>query len=233
MTLDFSSHLDIGYSHMRDDDPRSLNDDFVRTFTVSSPPGLPARPAQRLADDCFEITIRKVGVVTDFLWKYGLKERQRPGEGLEIGIKGFGGEFEISLADDVKGNVAFVAAGVGITPLMPSLGSLDLERLVLLWSLRREDLGLVGEMLKECSVLGRRISLFLTGQSIDQNAENEAMDKLRAEGVGIHERRIEHEDLKAVDDRIKRWYVCTGNSQKKVLLQWLQGKEVVFEDYNF
>ncbi|KAI7204387.1 oxidoreductase [Hortaea werneckii] len=69
VTLDFSEHLDIGYSHMRDDDPRSLNDDFVRTFTVSSPPGDPPDPVRRLKDDEFEITVRRVGVVTEFLFK--------------------------------------------------------------------------------------------------------------------------------------------------------------------
>lgn len=32
----FKEDLDMGYSHMRDDDPTSLNDDYIRTFTVSS-----------------------------------------------------------------------------------------------------------------------------------------------------------------------------------------------------
>lgn len=33
VALSFADELDIGYSHMRDDDPKSLNDDFLRTFT--------------------------------------------------------------------------------------------------------------------------------------------------------------------------------------------------------
>ncbi|KAK4905841.1 hypothetical protein LTR49_024932 [Elasticomyces elasticus] len=70
VTLDFSEHLDHGYSHMREDDPRSLNDDFVRTFTVSSPPGGRPDLVRRLKDDEFEITIRNVGVVTYFLCKH-------------------------------------------------------------------------------------------------------------------------------------------------------------------
>lgn len=32
----FEDELSLGYSHMRDDDPKSLNDDYIRTFTVSS-----------------------------------------------------------------------------------------------------------------------------------------------------------------------------------------------------
>ncbi len=39
VALAFEDELGAGYSHMRDDDPRSLNDDYVRTFTVSSPTG--------------------------------------------------------------------------------------------------------------------------------------------------------------------------------------------------
>jgi len=89
ITLDFSSHLNIGYSHMRDDDPRSLNDDFVRTFTVSGfyqqhqhqhqqqdqqqQQEQQKEEALGKCGDEFEITIRKVGggVVTNFLWGYG------------------------------------------------------------------------------------------------------------------------------------------------------------------
>ncbi|KAF2223817.1 hypothetical protein BDZ85DRAFT_262220 [Elsinoe ampelina] len=100
VTLDFSEHLDVGYSHMRDDDPRSLNDDFIRTFTVSSPPGSPPHPSRTLADDEFEITIRKVGVVTDFLFKHG-KDDRRYGSDLEVGVKGFGGNFTVAQDETV------------------------------------------------------------------------------------------------------------------------------------
>ncbi|KAL9535569.1 hypothetical protein SMMN14_00084, partial [Sphaerulina musiva] len=120
ITLDFSSHLNIGYSHMRDDDPRSLNDDFVRTFTVS---GFYQHQHQQQQDqqkeealgkcgDEFEITIRKVvgGVVTNFLWGYGDDDesqnqykREKGKEDLVIDVKGFGGgggEFTIQQQEE-------------------------------------------------------------------------------------------------------------------------------------
>ncbi len=83
VALAFEDELSPGYSHMREDDPRSLNDDYVRTFTVSSSPraGLP--------NDEFEITIRNVGVVTAFLFKQNIRA------GLEVPLKGFGGAFSI------------------------------------------------------------------------------------------------------------------------------------------
>ena len=60
----FIDEFDLGYSHMRDEDPLSLNDDYVRTFTVSS--GQDALPENE-----FELTIRNVGKVS------GLKLRLR------------------------------------------------------------------------------------------------------------------------------------------------------------
>ena len=77
VALAFEDELSAGYSHMRDDDPQSLNDDYVRTFTVSSAAG------QDLPHDEFEITMRNVGVVTNFLF------RQNVHGGLELPLKGF------------------------------------------------------------------------------------------------------------------------------------------------
>ena len=57
VALAFEDELSAGYGHMRDDDPKSLNDDYVRTFTGSSSAG------RDLPDDEFEITMRNVGEV--------------------------------------------------------------------------------------------------------------------------------------------------------------------------
>lgn len=82
-TFSFQEELDLGYCHMHDDDPLSLNDDYIRTFTISSHPGhgLPANE--------FEITVRKHGNVTSHLFR--TSERA----GLEVPLKGFGGEFRL------------------------------------------------------------------------------------------------------------------------------------------
>lgn len=242
VTLDFSSRLDFGYSHMRDDDPRSLNDDFVRTFTVSSAPasGSPAGSARSssssssLKDNEFEITVRRVGAVTEELFKHRGSE-QGDRMDLEIGVKGFGGEFEVR-QDDGQGpihgdggggeTVAFVAAGVGITPLLPSLDVLDLRRLVLLWSVRKEDLGLVRNVMGKWPSLGRGLRLFVTDAG-----EGEMLD-LGDGGLDVQRRRLKREDLH-VDDGVRRYYLCTGTPMRKQLMEWLEGKELIFEDFNF
>lgn len=238
VTLDFSSRLDFGYSHMRDDDPRSLNDDFVRTFTVSSPPG-PARSnnsSSPLKKGEFEITVRSVGAVTEELFKHKGSE-QGDRMDLEVGVKGFGGEFEVRQDDDRnydqiegrsdgKKSIAFIAAGVGITPLLPSLGTLDLERLVLFWTVRKADLGLVGDVMGRHPGLAWGLRLFVT-----DSREGEELD-LGDEGFDVQRRRLRREDL-VVDDGVRKYYLCTGTPMRKQLMGWLEGKELIFEDFNF
>ncbi|KAK4934062.1 hypothetical protein LTR28_010937, partial [Elasticomyces elasticus] len=205
VTLDFSSHLDTGYEHMRDDDPRSLNDDFVRTFTVSSPPGLPPRPSHRLADDEFAITIRRVGVVTGLLFAHGGAQRNRPREKLEVVVKGFDGAFAVAMAEGES--VGFVAAGVGVTPLLPCLGSLDLARLRLVWTLRMRDLGLVLDTFARHPELAERTVLFLTGGDavVDTGEEKEQLGRVRESGAHVLLRRLCAEDLlAAAGDEIER-----------------------------
>ncbi|KAK1813045.1 hypothetical protein LTR12_012567 [Friedmanniomyces endolithicus] len=226
VTLDFSKSLDVGYSHMRDDDPRSLNDDFVRTFTVSSPPANPAGPGVgRWKSDEFEVTVRNVGVVTGLLFKHeGTAGRQ--GSELEIGVKGFEGEFEVKHTGD-KDLVVFVAAGVGITPLLPALGSIDLTRLELIWTVRTEDLGLVMDTLATYPKLAASLTLFVTGSSGEGRDE-----EIRRTGVRFHTRRLRKDDLRD-DGSISTYYVCTSVPMRKQVEQWLPGRALVFEDFNF
>lgn len=196
ITLDFSSHLNIGYSHMRDDDPRSLNDDFVRTFTVSGfyqqqqqdqhQQDQQKEEALGKCGDEFEITIRKVvgGVVTNFLFGYGddddddetqqnkyKREKEGEKEHLVIDVRGFGGggEFTIRQQEEQeqqkntptkteKKRRIFIAAGIGITPIIPFLSTfssssfLDLN-LKILWTVKMEDLAFVWDVVENVAKL--------------------------------------------------------------------------------
>ncbi|KAK5679717.1 hypothetical protein LTS10_007665 [Elasticomyces elasticus] len=223
VTLDFSKHLDFGYSHMRNDDPRSLNDDFVRTFTVSSPPGSPPNPVRRLKDDEFEVTVRNVGVVTDFLFKHqGASER---GGDLEVGLKGFGGEFEVKQNGK---DICFIAAGVGITPLLPYLGAIEPAQLQLIWTVRVEDIGLIVDMLQAHPNAAKSLTLFVTAFAEDH--ADGGVEKARDAGATVHLRRLQQED---VPTGSSTYYVCTSVPMRKQLMEWLPTKELVFEDFNF
>lgn len=148
VALDAAGELDLGYSHMRDDDPASLNDDFVRTFTVTWASGWDdAEPDEKKADGgvavvppstAFAITIRRHGPVTGLL--FASSPERATGGGLELPIRGFGGgEFRVrpvaaapssspspassSSIAPVQGLTPFIAGGVGITPLLAELAA--------------------------------------------------------------------------------------------------------------
>ncbi|CAK4033831.1 related to oxidoreductase, FAD-binding [Lecanosticta acicola] len=226
VTLDFSEHLFMGYQHMADEDPWSINDDFVRTFTVSSPPGDPPNPVRKLEDDEFEITIRKVGVTTDFLFKHQGAESDRMK--LEIGVKGFGGEFEVQQQDGEE-KICFIAAGVGITPILPSLWRLAFERLELLWTIRKEDIGLVMDTLEQHPNLHRSLQIFVTNAEVN----GEEVERLKSKGVNVQCRRMQKGDLEVLDNGLSKYYLCTAVPMRKQLIEWLPSKQLVFEDFNF
>ena len=223
VAFDFSGELNMGYSHMRDDDPRSLNDDFVRTFTVSSPP-----PAERqegdLRENEFEITARKVGVVTSFMFQ------QQARHGLEVPMKGFGGDFMVQL--DGQAFTPFVAGGAGITPLLSRIRSLDVKRLRLFWSIHTQDANLVVDTLRFYPQLAESLTVFLTGDVSDRVREDE-VSGIQCLGASVKLGRFQKRDLLDTPGLSSRWYVCVGTKLLSTLMDWLQDKEVHFEEFNF
>jgi ferredoxin-NADP reductase/predicted pyridoxine 5'-phosphate oxidase superfamily flavin-nucleotide-binding protein len=214
VALDFKSELDLGYEHMRNDDPGSLNDDFVRTFTISSAP----TPAQRGE---FEITVRNVGPVT----KYMFKQNERAG--FEVPVLGVGGEFKI--AQDKDGITPFIAGGVGITPLLGQIHTLDLSpaKFRLFWTIRLADIGLVVDTVQRFPQLAGVTEVYVTGRQVLDDGNKQ----LAALGVGMKLRRLEKGDLDGVD--AGTWYLCAGNVLRKEVLRWLEGKKVLFEDFDY
>lgn len=211
--LSFQDELDMGYSHMRDDDPKSLNDDYLRTFTVSS-------RQDALPENEFEMTIRTVGAVSDYLFKHKLRMP------LEVPLQGFGGEF--FLQQDTGETISFIAAGVGITPVLPQVHDLDLARFRLYWTIRADDLNLVLDTFERNPGLVKSTVLFVTGSI---KTKTEEWKKLAGSGALIQKRRIVKDDL--AGDSAVRWYLCTGPILRNSLLGWLDGEKVLYEDFNY
>ncbi|KAK1589760.1 oxidoreductase FAD-binding domain-containing protein [Colletotrichum navitas] len=221
VTLDFSKELDAGYSHMRDDEPQSLNDDYVRTFTVSSPPG----DGKEL-----EITARRKGPVTGMLWRWNVKVP------LEVPVLGFGGEEAFRLGRRQGDGVeeVFVAAGVGITPVLAQTGGVLAAggRLKILWSVRAQDLKLVKEVCGRVDGLGGVLKVFVTGLTGEAEEEEEAIKEIVGLGVTAERRRIREGDVKEGSGK-KKFFLCTGPEMARVLEGWLEGEEVVGEIFLF
>lgn len=220
--LGFADYLSQGYKHMSDDDPLSVNDDYIRTFTVSSHP--PSKPGNTNVD--FDLTIRNVGRVTNFL------SRRKPEDGFKLDLKGFGGGFCFSQTD---GDKAFIAAGIGITPLLSQLPFLTNHVLHLFWSVRISDIGLISHVFDRFPKLKKSTNLFLTGEasSTENSNDQKTLASLNQSSIKIERRRITQEDISNLTNKNLTWYICVAPQMKSHLLNWLSNEIVIHEDFNY
>ncbi|KAG7286061.1 hypothetical protein NEMBOFW57_008364 [Staphylotrichum longicolle] len=247
VTLSFASELDLGYSHMRDADPQSLNDDFVRTFTISNPPPPAAQNNEQLlaagedrgtgaavgeVEVEVQLTLRRHGPATGLLFAHPLG----PGAGtLEVPVLGIGGEegFRLSSAVGAGKKAVFVAGGIGITPLLAQAQAPGLlsaaagrEALEVLWSVRGEDLGLVVDTLERVQGLGSVATVFVTG-NVRDGEERKALERVKELGARAEVRRMGQEDVLGVRDAER------GTKYFASVLGWLGEEEVVFESFEY
>lgn len=230
VTLDFSGELDHGWSHMRDDDPQSLNDDFVRTFTVSSrPPEVGADGTAKSGTE-LQITARRNGPATGLLWRHNIRVP------LELPVLAFGGEESFSLLAAGDKKAVFVAGGVGITPLLAQASEVLAagRSLALLWSLRVQDLGLAIDAFEKNPGLAGTVRLFVTGGAGGAEAEAR-VKKIESLGSQVVRRRISQDDMVKARDAEKgtKFYLCTSPEMLNVIQGWLQGDDVVSESFNY
>ncbi|RDW81161.1 putative oxidoreductase, FAD-binding [Aspergillus mulundensis] len=179
-TFSFFDELDMGYSHMMDDDPSSLNDDYVRTFTISSSPG-------HVPIGEFEITIRKHGNVTRYLFQTSDRA------GLEVPLKGFGGEFR--LPEPSSGILPFIAGGIGITPILAQIPVIDVSLLRLFWSISIKDIALVLDTFKRFPKLPPVTTVFISGLDTQSDETSPELEVAASSGAQIRGRRVEAQDL--------------------------------------
>lgn len=221
VALAFEEELGAGYSHMRDNDPLSLNDDLVRTFTVSS------SVRGNLPEGEFEITIRNVGKVTGFLFRQNIRAA------LEVALKGFAGAFTIKQVDGEV--VPFVAGGIGITPLLAHLPDLDLGRTRLFWTINVRDVGLVVDTFDRFPGLATSTILYVSGAAHATvcGQESQTMPSLGRYGVQVLPRRMVASDVQEQRGLSTTWYICAGSRLRQALLLWLPDKNTVYEDFNY
>ena len=242
VTLDFSGELDTGYMHMNAADPQSLNDDYVRTFTITNvPPYNTKTPAEdgTIADgSLLELTIRQHGPVTAFLGRHDME-----GKRLRIPVMGFGGDESFWLLPLREEEIpVFIAGGVGVTPLLAQAAGVLLAEeknprawLRVLWTLRAEDIPLAVDTFNKVPGLADRTKLFVTqgGQA------QKLLEDVSTLGADVVSRRIGKDDVLAPSIDVARvgaktkYYICTGGELSKLLLVWLAGHTVVSENFAY
>ncbi|RFU36294.1 hypothetical protein B7463_g97, partial [Scytalidium lignicola] len=204
----------------------SLNDDYLRRFTVSNPPSVKSVETNK-PDEKFELTIKRVGRATNFLF------HQKAG--YEIPLRGFEGEFHFS-GKPAGGIIPFIAGGIGITPVLGQFSWIDVSQLRLLWTVRLEDIGLIADTLEHFPELVKSTTLFLTGQENSLSVEDrKSLKNVIRTDIHIERRRIEKKDIDLIDSQegVDEWCICLGRALKTQVLNWLAGKRVVYEDFSY
>ena len=202
--FDLSHYEPKQYQHMCDENPQSLNDDFVRTWTVS-----------RISKDKkqISITVKKVGVVSSFLHSVSPITERNP---LEVVLRGFGGSFSCFENTQLKtSQMLWVAGGVGITPFLAMYrrlitSDIDDYDIELLYSCRGDEVDLIKEMTKNI-----RIRVF------DSNAAKKKNDSTTVPYT-LFPRRVEETDFNSIPNLTERTaYLCGPVTYMEVVRSWL------------
>ncbi len=237
--FDFSKILDVGYSHMNETNPQLVNEDYVRTWTLSSAPDFDAESRSFRAINRVSVTVkRKLGglmsnVIHDNADK--LIEQKIP-----IDFKGTGAGFTCfarvpeGALPSIPSKMLWIAGGVGITPFIamwdgikqvaaahPDTLSTDI---VLLFSGRDDDINVLGHFASQSGSRPAGLNLrVLAFQSVggdvarSQSTPDDLRPKLSNEGLTIEQRRLEVGDLKGVEDlQDREIYMCGPDS----LMDW-------------
>ncbi|KAF8944752.1 hypothetical protein BGZ47_003748 [Haplosporangium gracile] len=129
--LDFGAFNTLGYRHMAPDNPQSLNDDYIRTWTISSAPlGLSpsTKETRRSSPDAwnetseFALTIKRKpgGAISNLLHNLALDPKQP----FTVPLICTGGSFVLPDLDSSTTTspkpikVAMISGGIGFTPFL-------------------------------------------------------------------------------------------------------------------
>ncbi|KAH7320441.1 hypothetical protein B0J17DRAFT_621531 [Rhizoctonia solani] len=221
-----------GYAHMaRQGDERSLNDDGIRTWTVSgqSPSGalqltIREKPGGYVTTRLFTIA-KKMGEMMP-----GLLEDARP-VGMQVSLLGVDGDFV--LPSEGK-KLLWAAGGVGITPFLAMLRGMAKRGgewdVVLALAARRVDVELFGRLVSEAlSGLGSlslklRVVVYSNGYQSNLAVDFGTLPDGSKVPVVTHSARIVQEDLASqdVDAEGREVYVCGPLEMEELTIRGLQ-----------
>ncbi|KAJ4478246.1 hypothetical protein J3R30DRAFT_3480173 [Lentinula aciculospora] len=209
------------YAHMAPSNPKSLNDDRVRTWTVSAS-----------STHEFALTMRQIpsGVVTGALFNLGhALARSRPeflsdtsGLQIQLGLIGFSGSF--CLPSPIKGSevkLLWFAGGIGFTPFLSMLRALKEDDSGCRWdiymALSTRDPDVLLPLLTEAvDIIPRAKVKFV----LDLYTTAKVMVLKESTDVRIHSTRV---DLKYIQniDLTRKIYLCGPKPFEQTVLEGL------------
>ncbi|MEM9582179.1 MAG: pyridoxamine 5'-phosphate oxidase family protein [Pseudomonadota bacterium] len=228
--FDFSGLLDAEYSHMNEANPQLVNEDYVRTWTLSNAPRFDAERKAFAETDQVSITVKRKpgGLMSNVLHDNANK---LIADKLPIAFKGSGAGFTCFTQDaknappNIPSKMLWIAGGVGITPFiaiwdgilkMASAQPQTSTDIVLLFSGRGDDIKVLEHFARQIGPVTVNVKLCIVAfQSVgdDPSVAKFARDDLRLafseDGLEIEERRVQVEDIEcisAIDSR--EVYMC-------------------------
>ncbi len=230
--FDFSGMLDSGYSHMNETNPQMVNEDFVRTWTLSNAPEFDAEKNLFRSTNQVSVTVKRKpgGLMSNFLHKYAAQKIEQP---MQVDFKGAGVGFSCFTPDPAGGaptipaKMLWVAGGVGITPFMAmwdgiknvakTLPEQMSSEIVLVFSGRGDDINVLRHFLATSSALPESLSVRILAFQSTGDALSEAqtaLDILTLEfpdaALSIEQRRVQLSDLEAIEELADREVFLCG-----------------------
>ena len=195
--------------------PQELNDDFIRTWTISG---------SRDGVVEFTIKLKHSGAVTPLFFA---KHNNLSG----LKLLGFGGEFTQERAKEHSSSQVWMAAGSGVTPFLAMLEELKASSspgpaIRMLLATRRADLAIAEPFLRAPAII-KELNLFITDGSDDKDTFG---------GAKVFHRRPNDEDVVVGDETATTTYfVCGPDGFLKSMLKPLNGRgaNVVTESFAF
>ncbi|CAF3820028.1 unnamed protein product [Adineta steineri] len=209
--LDFAHLIPQTYQHMNNNNPQSLNDDYIRTWTISSSPPFNLNTNTFDATNQISCTIKHLpkGTISSLLHSQSNDEKSP----LSCKFLGVGGEFTcFDNTNQPPQKLLFIAAGIGITPLLAMFEALSRTKqktdIVVLFSGRGDEIDLLKDFIS--SPLVSNISMF------DSTGVN------TSKSLQVFNRRIQYDDLLNVADLMNRQVYLCGPTQFMIdITSWL------------
>ncbi|GJJ77636.1 uncharacterized protein EMPS_09995 [Entomortierella parvispora] len=226
--LDFSQLNTTGYRHMAPENPRSLNDDYIRTWTISSAPDPATKTDAAVAwkdSSNFTMTIKRKagGLLTSILHSI----RSASQVHLTVPLVCTGGEFILPSGTDKSAlqKVAFISGGIGSTPFISMIRGLRQvaklssplsihwimsvsQTLESLPSILKELCGSSGQDNASSEGLDLKVSVFLTRESPGEGRHASLLD---LNGVQVFFKRLDDQSVaEVVPDLTERKVLICG-----------------------
>lgn len=230
--FDFSGMLDSGYNHMNEANPQLVNEDFVRTWTLSNAPEFDAEKNLFRSTNRISVTVKRKpgGLISNVLHEHVAQQIK---QSIQVDFKGAGVGFSCLSPDPSGGaptipaKMLWVAGGVGITPFMAmwdgirnvaqTLPHQMSSEIILVFSGRGDDINVLRHFLATRSALPESVKLrILAFQSAGHASSGDqvALDTLTQEFPGavlnIEHRRVQLSDLEAIGELADREIFLCG-----------------------